>query len=242
MNGKNTGIIILLASAYMLVAASAMAQSVFLKDGSIVEGRILTENDNFLTIKAGAGTKNIHRSEIIRTVYSNDYKTRVNVILMDGRTINGYVVEEGKDYYVVRKYLDSTKELRLVKSRVNGILKDKSAVVQGDSTSTGVATADIEEFPGLDVRTDKKVYDPFEKIVVIFANMPGGRYDWISLARKETPDNSYEAYYYTNRKIKGELQFKNGVPPGDYEVRVYLHYASGSYKVSFRYPFTVKGQ
>ncbi|HOO71260.1 MAG TPA: hypothetical protein PK926_05820 [Spirochaetota bacterium] len=220
---------------------NAFSQSVFLKDGSIVEGTILTENDNFLTIKSNSGKKNIKRSEIIRTVYNNDYKTRVNVVLMDGRIIKGYVVEEGKNYYIVRKYLSSTKELRLNKKKINGILKDESAIKKDEpEDNTAAESSDPSEFPGLDVRTDKKVYAPNEKIVVYYSNMPGGRYDWISLAKKDSPDDNYELYYYTNRGVEGELNFKKGLPQGEYEVRVYLHWAQGSYKVSKRYFFRVK--
>ena len=221
---------------------NAFSQSVFLKDGSIVEGTILTENDNFLTIKSNSGKRNIKRSDIIRTVYNNDYKTRVNVVLMDGRIIKGYVVEEGKNYYIVRKYLSSTKELRLNKKKINGILKDESAIKKDEpqDIQDNNVSSDPSEFPGLDVRTDKKVYASNEKIVVYYSNMPGGRYDWISLAKKDSSDDNYELYYYTNRRIEGELNFKKGLPAGEYEVRVYLHWAQGSYKVSKRYYFRVK--
>jgi len=229
---------------FMLLGGEAYAQSVFLKDGSIVEGKIVTENDSFLTIKEGAEKRNIKRSDIIRTVYNNDYKNRVNVVLMDGRIIKGYVVEESKDCYIVRKYLDSTKELKLEKSKINGILKDDVAIKKdqpeddtGDDPGESAAPSPVV------ISTDKSVYAPKENIIVKYSNMPGGRYDWISLAKKDSPDDNYETYYYTSRRTEGELVFKKGLPaPGDYEVRVYLDWAMGSYKVSKRYPFKIKGK
>lgn len=220
------------------IYSTAHSQSIFLKNGSIIEGKIIEETDLAITINSGDGNISIPRKSIIRIVYDGEYKHRVSIILMDGRTIVGYVVEEGKNFYIVRKQLISTRELKINKKKVNGILK-KSDIIVKDTAKDEPVQDESSEFPGLDVRTLKRVYKPFEEIQVKFKNTPGGRYDWISLAKMDSPDDQYEAYYYVNNKTEGDLKFKNGLPVGKYEVRVYLHWAKGSYKVSKRYSFSV---
>ena len=221
-----------------LVLTVSWSQSIFLKDGSIIEGKIITENDVNLTVKLKNKNIKLKRKNIIRTVYDNEYKSRVSIILMDGRKIKGHVVEEGKDYYILRKRLDSKRELKIAKKKINGILKSDDIIQKNDASIQ--PSDESSEFPGLAVWTHKKVYKPYEEIVVSFRSTPGGKHDWISLAKEGSPDSHYEAYYYVNRKNEGELFFKNGLPQGDYEVRVYLHWSKGSYKVSKRYSFKVK--
>jgi hypothetical protein len=224
----------------IVLSGSGYAQSVFLKDGSIVEGKIITENDVFLTIKTEKESKNIKRSEIIRTVYNNDFKTRVNVVLMDGRIIKGYVVEESKNYYVIRKYLDSTKELKLEKSKINGILKDDVAIKKDEPAADSDISEQSDDGSPVVISTDKSTYSPNEKIIIRYSNMPGGRWDWIAISKKGTSDDTYEIFDWTNRRVEGELIFKKGLPSGEYEVRVYLDWAYRSYRVSKRYSFRVK--
>lgn len=221
---------------------NAYSQSIFLKNGSIVEGKIVHETDAALTIMLEDEKMSIPRSAVIRIVYDNEYKQRVSIILMDGRTINGHVVEEGKGFYILRKELISTEELRISKKKVNGILKDKGVIVQDKPAAAPAAVdppQDTSEFPGLAIWTLKKAYKANEAIQVKFKNTPAGRYDYISLAKIGSEDNDHVDWQWINGQTEGELNFKKGLPAGKYEVRVHLHYSRRDYKASKRYPFTV---
>lgn len=222
-----------------VLLTNAYSQSVFLKNGSIIEGKVIKETDQAITITTGDGNISIPRKTIIRIVYDNEYKQRVSIILMDGRKIVGHVVEEGKHFYILRKQLISTRELKINKKKVNGILKKSDIIVKDTTKEETVEPESTEEFPGLAVWTEKRVYKPYEAILVKFKNTPGGRYDYVSLAKIESEDNDQVSWQWINNQTEGEVNFKNGLPAGKYEVRVHLHYSQRDYKASKRYSFSV---
>ena len=50
------------------------------------------------------------------------------------------------------------------------------------------------------VKTQKQVYSPDEAIIVEFGGLPGSSSDWITIIKKDRPDNQYGQWFYT----KGE--------------------------------------
>jgi peptidoglycan hydrolase-like protein with peptidoglycan-binding domain len=87
-------------------------------------------------------------------------------------------------------------------------------------------------------KTQKDVYASDEPIIVEFSGLPGNKQDWITVVTKETPDNSYAEYFYTQGKTQGNYTFK-GLKPGEYEVRVYFDWPGGGYTVQDRFSFEV---
>ena len=90
------------------------------------------------------------------------------------------------------------------------------------------------------IRTEKKVYKPYEKIVVKYSNLPGNQSDWITIVKSSEPPESYGECPYTYGKKHGKMNFK-GLESGNYEVRVYYDWANGGgYNIQLKYPFKVK--
>lgn len=89
------------------------------------------------------------------------------------------------------------------------------------------------------VKTQKTVYAPDEAIIVEFSGLPGNKQDWMTVVKKEAPENSYAEYFYTQGKTQGSYTFK-GLKPGDYEVRVYFDWPNGGYTVQDRFSFGVE--
>jgi hypothetical protein len=86
-----------------LYPAARAAESVFLKDGSIVEGRGVRENDREVQLALSAGGKRIiPRGEILRTVYHEEYKQKRFIYLMSGEMIEGFIVDEDRETYTYR--------------------------------------------------------------------------------------------------------------------------------------------
>lgn len=105
--------------------ASLFAESVFLKDGSIIEGKVLKETDTTLTIQGKDNkTQVIQRSRVSRTLMNEDYKQKMFIHKMDDTVLEGYIVDETADDYTVRKNLNDAQEITVKKSEVNGVLKD----------------------------------------------------------------------------------------------------------------------
>jgi hypothetical protein len=209
----------------LIFIQSIYAESVFLKNGTIVEGKIISEINGEIAIQQiDNKTQTLKSSDVLRTIYSDEYKKMVNIIKLNGESIQGFIVAEDSSSYTVRIELNSAKEIQILKKEVNGILKK---VKQATQTTE------------LILKTEKEVYAPYEQINVDYENFPGSKYDWISIAPKDSPNEYYESYFYTGRKKSGRLTFQ-GVIAGEYEVRAYLHWAQGSYQVDKRVKFIVK--
>ena len=87
-------------------------------------------------------------------------------------------------------------------------------------------------------RTQKQVYRPGEPIVVEFAGLPGNATDWITIVSPSVSDDTYNEWHYTEGRQSGYLTFE-GLPVGEYEVRVYFNWSEGGYIVRDRYRFSV---
>lgn len=98
---------------------SLHAESVFLKDGSIVEGSITTENYQTVTVTENNGrARAVPRKDILRTLFTDDYKKKLYFQLDGGDEVEGYIVDEDATTYIVRRDLYSPKETIVLKKKV----------------------------------------------------------------------------------------------------------------------------
>lgn len=112
------------------------AEAVFLNDGSIIEGKIMQDTDIFLSIKSlNEPARVIQRKDIIRVIYGKDYKNRVFIYKMDNSLIEGYIVYEDTDNYIIRENLTSRNEIVVSKDKVNSISKKKIGAVENAKKS-----------------------------------------------------------------------------------------------------------
>ncbi len=131
-----------------------------MNDGSILEGKILNESDRTITIKSQLENPVlIQRKDILRVLYSNDYMNKVYIYKLDDTMIEGYVVYEDKDNYIIRENLSSAKEIILSKEKVNNISKKKiktTAAVKNDNSPVGTWESIDDETS--DVTANVKIY------------------------------------------------------------------------------------
>ena len=88
------------------------------------------------------------------------------------------------------------------------------------------------------VRTLKRSYRPSEEIIVEVEKFSGSETDWVTIVEKATPDTNYNQYFYGEGKKTGRFTF-NGLPVGEYEVRVFHNWPDGGYEVKARSAFRV---
>ncbi|MGV7930220.1 MAG: LA_0442/LA_0875 N-terminal domain-containing protein [Spirochaetota bacterium] len=113
----------------ILYPAALAAESVFLKDGSIIEGRVVRENDREVQLALSTGgRRSIPRGEILRTVYHEEYKQKRFIYLMSGEMIEGFIVDEDRETYTYRRDLASARENRVARSKVDFISKRRLEV------------------------------------------------------------------------------------------------------------------
>lgn len=107
-------------------AVSLYAEAFFLKDGSIIEGKVLSETDDGVTIITPGKLKTeISRDLIIRKATGDSFKKPVYILKKDGGVIKGYIVEEGSEGIMVRKELASPDELKILKGDVVRVSSEK---------------------------------------------------------------------------------------------------------------------
>jgi len=102
--------------------STALAESIFLKDGSILEGKLQGENESAYTVALPNGIKaEIPRSSVLRVVRGEEYKRQVYIYKKDGTELRAHIVFEDNDAYTVRKQIHNADEILVRKSDVREI-------------------------------------------------------------------------------------------------------------------------
>jgi TolB-like protein len=91
----------------------------------------------------------------------------------------------------------------------------------------------------LKIKPSKTSYAATEQVSVSWSGFPGNDNDWITLVKANEGDDSYGLWFYTYGEKSGDHVFE-AVPPGEYELRVYLDWPAGGYEVKARVPVSVK--
>ena len=118
--------LVFLISAVFMITSALYAESVFLKDGSIVEGKISKEDDNQVVVKIASGeTQKILRTDILRTLFHYKYKDKKFLSKTDGTEIEAYIVDEDAENYICRTNLNSADEMKILKDDIKSISKEK---------------------------------------------------------------------------------------------------------------------
>lgn len=107
---------------FISIAQSSFSESIFLKNGEIIEGSVTKEDKDQLYIKqADANIKILDHVSILRILYSYDYKKRMHIYLKSGEILEGHIVDENIDFYIYRTDLNSNQEFKIKKSMVKVI-------------------------------------------------------------------------------------------------------------------------
>jgi hypothetical protein len=88
------------------------------------------------------------------------------------------------------------------------------------------------------IRLAKAAYAANERITVEVRGLPGHHTDWLTIVPAGTPDANWAQYHYGNGQKEGAFEFQ-GLPAGEYEVRVYFDWPAGGYEVKARHAFKV---
>jgi len=96
----------------------------------------------------------------------------------------------------------------------------------------------VGNYQNTQIKTQKSVYAPNEKIVVNYSGFPGNKQDWIGVVPASYKDNELAQWFYTDGLQSGTMDF-SGLPVGNYEVRVFFN---NEYVVRVKYPFVVSAK
>jgi len=121
------------------------AEYIFLKDGSILQGKIISDSSAAVTFRDDKKkVKTIPRKEIMRILYTQLYMGKIYVQKTDGKSIICYMVDEDQETYTFREDLYSPKEFTLKRDQVLFMARGNPSGLQGEP---GIDSIDLTWFP-----------------------------------------------------------------------------------------------
>lgn len=130
-------IIILIMS--MAITMPLYAEYVFLKDGAIVEGTIISDAAGTVTVRTRENkVKPIPRSNIMRILYTELYMGKVYVQKTDGKNVICYMVDEDRESYTFRKELYNPEEFKLRRDQVLFMARGNPTGLEGTAEADRV--------------------------------------------------------------------------------------------------------
>jgi hypothetical protein len=103
----------------LVLCSPVRAESVFLKSGPVVRGKIASENAAAITVTDDRGERRvIPRTDVLRVLYMDIYLGRMVVRLTDGRSFLAYLAFEDTESYTFRKEINRTEEFTVPRKQV----------------------------------------------------------------------------------------------------------------------------
>ena len=128
------------AFAVLLLVLPAGAENIFMKDGSIQEGKIISDATDYLLIKDKTGKeKKIERRHILRILYTSLNLSKLYVQKRDGGSFVAYLVDEDRDDYLFRADLYKPVEFKVSRKDVLFMSEKNPSALKGDATSDEIA-------------------------------------------------------------------------------------------------------
>lgn len=105
-------------SVILSFASSIYAEMIYLKDGQVVQGKIVGEGTNDITVQTKFQTKKISRNEILRIMYGERKMEKIYLLMNDGTTQTGFLVDQDASQVIIRDKEDSPKERTVAKTLI----------------------------------------------------------------------------------------------------------------------------
>ncbi len=117
-----------------------MAETIYMNDGQILNGKILSENDQEIQLQTKYQTKVIQKRYISRIIYKTELE-RVQIVTKDGQLINGFLVSQDLTNVIYKASNDSEEEITLSRDKVKSIIigtppTDKINILTADGKIT----------------------------------------------------------------------------------------------------------
>lgn len=111
---------------FFSIHSLSFSESIFLKNGNIVEGKIIKDTDQSVTVRLKSKkTKTYPRRNLIRILFTETYKEKKYIYKKDGSLIEGYIVFEEDASYIVRRDLSKDIEIKILKKEIKTLSIEK---------------------------------------------------------------------------------------------------------------------
>ncbi len=94
------------------------AEYLYLKDGQVIQGKIISEDAESYTVQTKYQTRRVNRSEVTRIMYGERKLERIYLLMRDGTKMDGYKVDEDAEKVLIREKEDSPREISISKKDI----------------------------------------------------------------------------------------------------------------------------
>ncbi|MCP4134523.1 MAG: hypothetical protein GY754_26350 [bacterium] len=101
------------------------AEIIYQKDGQVIKGTIIKENRTHITVKTRYQVRKIRRNRIKRILYGNREMERIHILMKDGSSIRGFLVDQDSVRVYLRKSKESSKEITVLKKDIDRMSSDE---------------------------------------------------------------------------------------------------------------------
>ncbi len=108
-------------AAVIVAGATGLAHGeyVFLKNGRVINCRIINETAGAVTVQTPDGKIAVYpRGAVLRLLYTQLYMGKVYINKVDGKVLEAYIVDEDQDNYTLRKDLNKPEEIVIKRTDV----------------------------------------------------------------------------------------------------------------------------
>ncbi len=187
------------ALAIFFTTAELRAEYVFLKDGSIIKGAIVSETSGAVVIMGEDRKKQtIKRENIMRVLYTELNMGKIWVQKKSGEGFIAYMVDEDRESYTFRVDLYKPAEFKLSRAEVLFISERTCSGLKGEATTDSI---ELTWYPPYDTMEEYRIYvkkkkeDRYELL---------GKSDTTSYNVEELPSNTKYFFMVTGVDAKNE--------------------------------------
>ena len=105
-------------AAALLFSFALKAEFLYLKDGQVIQGKIVSEDAESYTIQTKYQTRRVNRNEVTRIMYGERKLERIYLLMRDGTKMDGYKVDEDSEKVLIREKEDSPREISISKKDI----------------------------------------------------------------------------------------------------------------------------
>ncbi len=109
-----------------------MADGVFLKDGSVVPGKIIREGRDRVIIWSDGKRQTFSKQQLLRVRYDDRYRKKMYIYRGAGPPLHVHIVGETREHYIVRRKLEKRRERNIRKSAVVSLSEQKREDLSAD--------------------------------------------------------------------------------------------------------------
>jgi hypothetical protein len=169
--------------------SSLRAETMFLKDGQIVEGKLFSETKNELSVvDQNNKIVKIRRDNVIRVMYMKQVLAKKYIQMRSGKTMTAFIVDEDQESYTVRRELYKPAEEKIRRVDVLFMAEKNPSGLKGEIVGENVKLSWFSPYDGVkkyNIYAKRKKSDVYslaasteknEKEIVLKNLEPGKRY------------------------------------------------------------------